>query len=60
MKKYLMENFYFLCSVRFIRIQPSRRVLRKRCSGNMLPIYRRITMPKCDFNKVAKQNESFR
>ena len=28
-------------------------VLKKRCSENMQKIYRRIPMPKCDFNKVA-------
>ena len=34
----------------------ARDVLRKRCSENMQQIYRRTTpMPKCDFNKVAKQ-----
>ena len=33
--------------------QPSRGVLRKRCSENMQQIYRRTPMPKCDFNKVA-------
>ena len=33
--------------------QPSRCVLRKRCSKNMQPIYRRTPIPKCDFNKVA-------
>ena len=27
----------------------------KRCSENMQQIYRRTPMPKCDFNKVAKQ-----
>ena len=32
--------------------QPSRGVL---CSENMQQIYRRTPMPKCDFNKVAKQ-----
>ena len=35
--------------------QPSRCVPRKRCSENMQQIYRRTPMPKCDFNKVAKQ-----
>ena len=35
--------------------QPSRIVLRKRCSENMQQVYRRAPMPKCDFNKVAKQ-----
>ena len=43
-------NFY--C---FFQKQPSRGVLRKKCSKNMLQVYRRTTMPKYDFNKVAKQ-----
>ena len=30
-------------------------VLRKSCSEKMQQIYRRAPMPKCDFNKVAKQ-----
>ena len=29
--------------------QTSRGILRKRCSENMQQIYRRTTMPKCDF-----------
>ena len=33
--------------------QPFRGVLRKRCSENMQPIYRRSPMPKWDFNKVV-------
>ena len=33
--------------------QPSRAVLRKKCSENIQQIYRRA--PKCDFNKPAKQ-----
>ena len=32
--------------------QPSRGILRKRCSENIQQIYRRTPMPKCDFNKV--------
>ena len=32
--------------------QPFRGVLRKRCSKNIQQIYRRIPMPKCDFNKI--------
>ena len=35
--------------------QPPRGVPRKRCSENMQQIYRRKPMPKCDFNKDAKQ-----
>ena len=35
--------------------QHSTCVLRKRCSENMQQIYKRLPMPKCDFNKVALQ-----
>ena len=35
--------------------QPSRAVLRKRCSENMQQIYKKTLMPNCDFNKLAKQ-----
>ena len=35
--------------------QPPRGVPRKKCSEIMQQIYRRTPMPKCDFNKVAKQ-----
>ena len=37
--------------------QPFKGVLRKRCSENMQEIYRRATMPKCDFNKVVLLRE---
>ena len=33
--------------------QPSRVVLRKKCSENMQQIYSRTPMVKCNFNKVA-------
>ena len=36
--------------------QPPGGVLSKRCSENMQQIYRRTPMPKCGFNKVAKQS----
>ena len=36
-----------------IEKQPSKGILRKRCSENMKQIYRRTTMPKCDINNVA-------
>ena len=39
----------------YFQKQPSRGVLRKRCSENMQQINRRTLMPKCDFSKVAKQ-----
>ena len=39
----------------FLQKQPSRVVLRKRCSENMLQIYRRTPMWKFDFNKVGLQ-----
>ena len=41
--------------VKYIQKQPSRDVVRKRCSENVQQIYWRTPMPKCDFNKVAKQ-----
>ena len=47
----------FLCQWNEEQKQPSRDVLRKRCSENMQQIYRRAPMPKSDFNKVAKQNK---
>ena len=34
--------------------QSSRCVVSKRCSENLQQIYRRTSMPKCDFNNVAK------
>ena len=42
-------------SLFFSQKQPPRGVRRKRCSENMQQNYRRTPMPKCDFNKVAKQ-----
>ena len=39
----------------FFQKQSPRGVLKKRYSENMQQIYRRTPMPKCDFNKVAKQ-----
>ena len=36
--------------------QPSRLILTKRCSEKMQQIHRRIPMPKCNFNEVAKQD----
>ena len=42
-----LMNFFFQ--------QPSKSVLRKRCSENMHQIYWRTPLPTCDFNKVAKQ-----
>ena len=55
-KKYCMfwsKVTSFNCHNSNIQKQPSRVVFRKRCSANMQQIYRRIPMPKCDFNKVA-------
>ena len=39
--------------INYIKKQPSRGVLRKRCSGNMQQIYGRKPMPKFNFNKVS-------
>ena len=44
------------CDFNKVAEQPSRGVLRERCSKNMQQIYWRTTMPTCDFNKVATQN----
>ena len=41
----------------YFQMQLSRGVLIKRCSENIQQIYKRTPMPKCDFNKVAKQIE---
>ena len=46
----LTERFFLL------QKQPFIGVLIKRCSENLQQIYRRTPMPKCDFNKVAKQS----
>ena len=48
-----MAILWILCLFR--SSPPSRGVLKKRCLENMQQIYRRTPMPKCDFNKVAKQ-----
>ena len=34
--------------------QPSRGVLRKRCSENIQQIYKGTLMPKCDFNNIFR------
>ena len=38
-----------------VQKQPPKGVLKKRYSKNMLQIYRRTPMPKCNFNKVNLQ-----
>ena len=47
-KEQYVKNFLF-------QKHPSRGVLKKRYSENTQQIYRRTPMPKCDFNKGAKQ-----
>ena len=42
-------------SYALIQKQPSRGVLRKKCSGNMLQIYSRTPMLTCNFNEAALQ-----
>ena len=49
------KNLLFSGIVNSSQKQPPRGVFKKRCSENMQQIYRRTPMPKCDFNKVAKQ-----
>ena len=41
--------------INYFQKKPARGVLKKRCSENMQQLYRTAPMPKCDFNKVAKQ-----
>ena len=41
--------------INFVQKQSSRDVLRKRCSENTRQIYRRTSLLKCHFNKVALQ-----
>ena len=48
---------FFISFSVYLQRQPSRGVPITRSSENMQPIYRRTPMPKCDFNKVAKQME---
>ena len=44
-----------LYTYKHVEKQPSGGIFSKKCSENMHQIYRRPPMPKCDFNKVAKQ-----
>ena len=56
-----IRSCHFICmagmgqSCNHVQKQSSRSVHRKRCSENMQKIYRRTSMSKCDFNKVALQ-----
>ena len=52
----ILLKVIFICSVRKKQKQPSIGVITRRCSENMHQIYRRTSMPKCDFKKVAKSN----
>ena len=47
----ILSNFNRIS--RYKKKQPSRDILRKRCSENMQQIYRTTPMLKCDFNKFA-------
>ena len=56
--EFFCQNDSRLKSVGFrkkIEKQPSRGVLKKRCSENMQQIHKRTPMPKCDFKKDALQ-----
>ena len=44
-----------LLEVIVIQKEPSRGVLRKLCSENMLQIHRKTPMPKCELRKVTSQ-----
>ena len=47
------SHFKYSYSLKNFQKQPPRGVPRKRRSENMQQIYRRTSMPKCEFNKVA-------
>ena len=49
------NEYHYTKTMSAIHKQPSWGVLRKRCSENMQQIYKRTPVPKCDFNKIAKQ-----
>ena len=49
----VMQRSCDILLLQHLQKQPSRGVLRKRCSENMQQIYMRTPMPKCDFNKFA-------
>ena len=51
--------FFKLIRRNALQKQPLRGVLKKKCSENMLQIYKRTPMPKCDFNKVAADLVTF-
>ena len=51
--------FFKLIRRNALQKQPPRGVLKKKCSENMLQIYKRTPMPKCDFNKVAADLVTF-
>ena len=57
LKKFLADFSLFHHTWSIVQKQSSRGILRfrKRCSENMQQMYRRTSMPKCHFNKVAKQ-----
>ena len=52
--KWVISFIWFQRSIEKRQKQPSRGVLKKRCTENIRQIYRRTPVPKCDFNKVAK------
>ena len=61
-KKFFLMHFFSATGVSdvvmgytILQKQPTRGFPKKRCSENMQQIWRRIYMPKCDFNKVALQ-----
>ena len=51
---FILGPTLFLLNIKDQKL-PSKGVLNKRCSENMQHIYRRKSMPMCDFNKIALQ-----
>ena len=53
---YLVPQLWkVLCTTNWVQKQLTRGVLKKRCVKNMMQIYRKTPILKCNFNKVALQ-----
>ena len=54
-------HFDYICSAWYSNLQkqPSRGVLKKRCSENMQKIYRKTPMPKCDLKEVSNRTSAW-
>ena len=54
----VINAYFFVYKITgYFQQQPSRSVLRKKCSENMQQIYKRIPMLKCDFKKSQSNSQ---